>query len=84
MLQNPDATPAERAAQLNLLQERNADTLRPLVEAVLAAMPDKVQEYKKGKKGLMGLLVGAVMKRSGGKADPRLLNEILNEFLSKP
>lgn len=84
MLQNPDATPAERAAQLNLLQERNADTLRPLVEAVLAAMPDKVQEYKKGKKGLMGLFVGAVMKRSGGKADPRLLNEILNEFLSKP
>lgn len=83
LLQMPEAEPAALAVTLNLLQERDADALRLLVEAVLAGMPDKVLEYKKGKKGLMGLFVGAVMKRSNGKADPRLLNELLNELLSQ-
>jgi aspartyl-tRNA(Asn)/glutamyl-tRNA(Gln) amidotransferase subunit B len=40
-----------------------------------------VQEYRKGKKGLMGLFVGEVKKVSRGKADPRLTNEILIQKL---
>jgi aspartyl-tRNA(Asn)/glutamyl-tRNA(Gln) amidotransferase subunit B len=42
-----------------------------------------VKEYRKGKKGLLSLFVGEVMKRSGGKADPKLVNEILIEKLDR-
>jgi aspartyl-tRNA(Asn)/glutamyl-tRNA(Gln) amidotransferase subunit B len=48
---------------------------------VLAAMPDKVAEYKKGKKGLIGLFVGEVKKRSKGQADPKLVTALLEEKL---
>jgi aspartyl-tRNA(Asn)/glutamyl-tRNA(Gln) amidotransferase subunit B len=47
------------------------------IEEVLNKMPDKVAEYKKGKKGLIGLFVGEVKKVSKGKADPKLTNDIL-------
>ena len=47
------------------------------VNEVLNKMPDKVVEYKKGKKGLIGLFVGEVKKVSKGKADPKLTNDIL-------
>jgi aspartyl-tRNA(Asn)/glutamyl-tRNA(Gln) amidotransferase subunit B len=44
-------------------------------------MPDKVNEYKKGKKGLIGLFVGEVKKISKGKADPKIINQLLLEKL---
>jgi aspartyl-tRNA(Asn)/glutamyl-tRNA(Gln) amidotransferase subunit B len=69
------------AVSLNLIQERNTDTLSALVDDVLSRMPEKVAEYKKGKKGLMGLFVGEVMKQSKGKADPKLLNQLIAEKL---
>ena len=69
------------AVSLNLIQERNTDTLSQLVDDVLNRMPEKVQEYKKGKKGLIGLFVGEVMKQSKGKADPKLLNQLIAEKL---
>jgi aspartyl-tRNA(Asn)/glutamyl-tRNA(Gln) amidotransferase subunit B len=70
------------AQELNLIQERNTDTLSVLIDEVLGSMPDKVTAYKKGKKGLMGLFVGEVMKKSKGKADPKMLNQLLTEKLS--
>jgi aspartyl-tRNA(Asn)/glutamyl-tRNA(Gln) amidotransferase subunit B len=45
-------------------------------------MPEKVAEYKAGKKGLVGLFVGEVMKRSQGKADPKVVNKLITEALS--
>jgi aspartyl-tRNA(Asn)/glutamyl-tRNA(Gln) amidotransferase subunit B len=53
------------------------------VDAALMKMPDKVAEYKKGKKGLLGLFVGEVKKISKGKADPKLVNELLMEKLNQ-
>lgn len=82
LLQQPQATVLQLAEQLNLLQESNEDALLPLVQEVLDAMPQKVQEYRKGKKGLIGLFVGEVMKKSGGKADPKLLNQLLIQQLN--
>ncbi len=58
------------------------ETLAPMVEAVLQAMPDKVAQYRAGKTGLMGLFVGQVMKKTGGKADPSLVNKMLAERLA--
>ena len=73
--------PHALAISLNLIQERDTDTLSQLVDDVFNRMPEKVQEYKKGKKGLMGLFVGEVMKLSKGKADPKLLNELIAQKL---
>jgi aspartyl-tRNA(Asn)/glutamyl-tRNA(Gln) amidotransferase subunit B len=53
------------------------------VDQVLAASPEKVAEYKKGKKGLIGVFIGDVKKISKGKADPKITTKILEEKLSK-
>ncbi|GAA0528711.1 Asp-tRNA(Asn)/Glu-tRNA(Gln) amidotransferase subunit GatB [Chitinophaga japonensis] len=81
MVQQPGKTPMEIATALNLLQDTNADNITPIIEAVLARYPAKVAEYKAGKKGLIGLFVGEVMKMSQGKADPKLTNQLLAERL---
>ncbi len=53
------------------------------VRLALEKMPDKVLEYKKGKKGLLGLFIGEVKKISKGKADPQLTNQLLIQKLDK-
>lgn len=82
MIVQPDASALGLAQELNLIQERNEDTLQQLIDEVLNNMPEKVTEYKKGKKGLIGLFVGEVMKKSKGKADPKLLNQLVTEKLA--
>jgi aspartyl-tRNA(Asn)/glutamyl-tRNA(Gln) amidotransferase subunit B len=61
-----------------------ADTgeLEPIVERILAANPGQVEAYRGGKEGLLGFFVGQVMKETQGKADPRVVNELLREKLS--
>ncbi|MFY0252766.1 Asp-tRNA(Asn)/Glu-tRNA(Gln) amidotransferase subunit GatB [Chitinophaga sp. 30R24] len=80
MAANP-GDPLEIATKLNLIQDNNADNLSLIIDEVLAKYPDKVAAFKGGKKGLMSLFVGEVMKLSKGKADPRLTNELLAEKL---
>ncbi len=80
MISHPD-DPMEIATRLNLLQDANADNIGPIIDEVLAKYPDKVAAYRGGKKGLLALFVGEVMKASKGKADPRLTNELLAEKL---
>ncbi len=82
MLADRGASAMQLAQQLNLIQERNEDALQQLIDEVLNNMPEKVTEYKKGKKGLIGLFVGEVMKKSKGKADPKLLNQLVLEKLA--
>ncbi|MCX6214822.1 Asp-tRNA(Asn)/Glu-tRNA(Gln) amidotransferase subunit GatB [Spirosoma sp.] len=81
MIDQPDATPEAIAKANGLVQNRNTDALQTLVEEVLAAWPDKVEQYRKGKKNLLGLFVGEVMKKSKGSADPKLVNELLAKIL---
>ncbi|GAB4030617.1 Asp-tRNA(Asn)/Glu-tRNA(Gln) amidotransferase subunit GatB [Spirosoma gilvum] len=83
MTNQPDASPEELARANGLIQNRNTDALQTLVEEVLAAWPDKVDQFHKGKKNLMGLFVGEVMKKSKGSADPKLVNELLAKTLQK-
>jgi aspartyl-tRNA(Asn)/glutamyl-tRNA(Gln) amidotransferase subunit B len=54
------------------------------VEAVLAANPGQVEAYRGGKDGLLGFFVGQVMKETGGKANPKVVNELLREKLEAP
>ena len=69
------------ATNNNWIQERNSDVLIIFVEQAIAKYPEKVQEYKDGKKGLIGLFMGEVMKLSKGKADPKVCNQLLREKL---
>jgi aspartyl-tRNA(Asn)/glutamyl-tRNA(Gln) amidotransferase subunit B len=82
LIKNPDAEPGEIAEEKNWVQDSNVDHIENLIDQVLNKFPDKVKEYKKGKKGLMGLFVGEVMKLSKGKADPKITNDILSEKLN--
>jgi aspartyl-tRNA(Asn)/glutamyl-tRNA(Gln) amidotransferase subunit B len=81
MLRQPGLSALAIAESQNLIQESNTDSLQVLINEVLAAHPQKVSEYKKGKKGLLGMFMGEVMKKTGGKADPKLTNELLSKTL---
>jgi aspartyl-tRNA(Asn)/glutamyl-tRNA(Gln) amidotransferase subunit B len=61
-----------------------ADTaeLEPLVDRILAASPGQVATYKAGKEGVLGFFVGQVMKETQGKADPKVVNELLRRKLA--
>ncbi len=83
LLQKPEKKALQIAEEENLLQESGEDTLLPIIEEVIAAWPDKVAEYRGGKKGLLGLFMGEVMKKSQGKADPKKTNQLLREVLEK-
>ncbi len=74
-------SPAAIVEELDLAQVSDAGTLRPIVEAAVGAHPDKVAAYRKGKTGLMGFFMGAVMRESGGRADPELAKRLLGEML---
>lgn len=81
MLEQPGQSPWALAQTLNLLQERDEDKIQALVDEVLAAYPDKVAAYRSGKKGLLGMLMGEVMKKSQGKVAPQVANELLRKRL---
>ena len=82
LIADPHANPMQEAKKMNLIIESNADYIMPIADAVLLQFEDKVKEYKKGKKGLLALFVGEVIKRSKGKADPKVVNEIINQKLN--
>jgi len=64
-----------------LAQVRDEDALRAWVREVLEGHPEAVERYQGGEEKLLGFLVGQVMKRSEGKADPRRVNRLLREAL---
>jgi aspartyl-tRNA(Asn)/glutamyl-tRNA(Gln) amidotransferase subunit B len=67
-----------------LAQEAVSDTasLGPIVDAILAANPGQVEQYRAGKDGLLGFFVGQVMKETKGQADPRVVNELVRAKLA--
>jgi aspartyl-tRNA(Asn)/glutamyl-tRNA(Gln) amidotransferase subunit B len=83
LIQSAEKDPLQIAKEFNLLQEKNNDTLHSWVDEVLASMPEKVSEYKKGKKNLTGLFAGEVKKKSKGKADMQTVIQILNKKLNQ-
>jgi len=75
------------AAPRALVEERGLEkvgdpgALQPVVEAALHAHPEKVRQYREGKKGLLGFFMGQIMRETGGKADPEVVKELLRERL---
>ncbi len=83
LIKHPDKTPAQIAEEQDLTIKSDASELRQIIEQVLAQYPGKVEEYRKGKRGLIGLFMGEVMKATKGKANPKEANKLLNELLNK-
>ncbi len=81
LVKNPTVHPEEIAKEENLLQQSDVSAIGTIIDTVLEKLADKVVEYKKGKKGLIALFIGEVMKQSKGKADPKITNELLLEKL---
>ena len=56
--------------------------LEPLIDRILAANPGQVEQYRGGKEGLLGFFVGQVMKETGGKANAKVVSELVRAKLS--
>src|SRR4051812_36046985 len=67
-------SPAQIVEQKSLKQISNAAELAPIVDKILAANPDNVAKYKEGRNNLFGFFVGQVLKETGGRANPKLVN----------
>jgi aspartyl-tRNA(Asn)/glutamyl-tRNA(Gln) amidotransferase subunit B len=83
LAENSQKDPFEIARELNLVQDSNQDTIGVIIDQVIREFPLKVEEFKNGKKGIVGMFMGEVMKRSNGKADPKVANELLNKKLKE-
>ncbi|OGS20773.1 MAG: aspartyl/glutamyl-tRNA amidotransferase subunit B [Elusimicrobia bacterium RIFOXYA2_FULL_40_6] len=75
-------TPGEIVKEKNLVQITDETEIKKIVEQVLAENQKAVDEYRAGKKQALGSLVGAVMKKTGGKANPQSVNKLLQELLA--
>jgi aspartyl-tRNA(Asn)/glutamyl-tRNA(Gln) amidotransferase subunit B len=82
LVKNPNESVLAIAERLNVIQTNDVNLISGIIAEVLAKYPDKVEEYKNGKKGLLGLFVGEVMKASKGKADPKTVNTEVIKALS--
>ena len=73
--------PRAVAERLGLVQVGDAEALGQWVDEVLAANPKEVERYRGGEGKLIGFFTGQVMKKSGGKADPKKIAPLLQERL---
>jgi aspartyl-tRNA(Asn)/glutamyl-tRNA(Gln) amidotransferase subunit B len=76
------ADPEKVVEEKGLAQVSDEGALEAEVQKVLDANPDEVQQYREGKEKVIGFFVGQVMRASGGKANPKVVNEILRKLLS--
>ncbi|MBX7095065.1 MAG: Asp-tRNA(Asn)/Glu-tRNA(Gln) amidotransferase subunit GatB [Flavobacteriales bacterium] len=84
LISSPEKTPLQIAEENNLIQESDQDALLGFIhQAIENIGPAKLAEYKGGKKGLVGLYMGEVMKLSKGKADPKNTNQLLIKTLDE-
>ena len=67
-----------------LAQVSDEGAIREVIEAVIAANSEQYAKYRGGKAALFGYFVGQVLKATGGKANPRLVNRLLKERLDRP
>ena len=77
-----DADPAAIVEARGMKQVSDTGAIEAVIDAVLAANPDKVAQYRGGKTGLIGFFVGQCMKEMRGQGNPKLINELLASKLS--
>jgi aspartyl-tRNA(Asn)/glutamyl-tRNA(Gln) amidotransferase subunit B len=71
----------DAATYLSQTAVSDESELGPVIDAIMAANPGQVETYRGGKEGVLGFFVGAVMRETQGKADPKVVNRLLLEKL---
>ncbi len=82
MLDGENGSPREIADRFGMKQITDTTAIEAAVDTVIAANPSQVEQYRGGKVGLLGFFVGNVMKATGGKANPAVVNEIIKKKLA--
>lgn len=83
-LEHDGATPETAKAELKIEKQISDDSaIRELVNQVLEANPQSIEDYKNGKGRAVGFLIGQAMKLSKGKANPQAVSKIMNEELAR-
>ncbi|MFC7050286.1 Asp-tRNA(Asn)/Glu-tRNA(Gln) amidotransferase subunit GatB [Emcibacter nanhaiensis] len=77
-----DQSPSEIVEEKGLKQVSDTGAIEAFIDEVMAANMDKVEEYRGGKDKLLGFFVGQVMKKTQGKANPQVVNELLRKKLN--
>ena len=83
MLWDYDRDPAEIVKEQGLAQINDSQQISALADEVFAQNPKSIADYKKGKTAAMGALIGQVMAKSRGRANPTMVNDIVAQKLSQ-
>ncbi len=83
LVEHPDVEVKDAILNLGLAQVNDFDEIQQLIVNVLADNPDKVKEYHNGKKGILGMFMGLVLKKSGKRRNPQKVNTMIKENLEK-
>ena len=75
-------SPKTLVEKKGLIQISDTSAIEKLIEEIIASHPSELEKFRSGKTNLKGFFVGQVMKKSGGKADPKLTSQILDQKLS--
>ncbi|MCL2026419.1 MAG: Asp-tRNA(Asn)/Glu-tRNA(Gln) amidotransferase subunit GatB [Leptospirales bacterium] len=75
--------PNEIVKEKGLVQLSDSSVIEAVIEEIITANPQTVKDFRDGKGKAMGFLVGQIMKASGGKANPQIVNKLLKEKLDK-
>lgn len=75
-------SPADISSELGFVQVSDTDFIESIVDEILAENQDAVQKYRDGKDSLLGFFVGQTMQRTKGKANPKVVNQLLREKLA--
>lgn len=76
-------SPKSIVKERGLEQVSDASQIEPIIDKLIEANPDKVSAYKSGRNNMLGFFVGQVIKETGGKANPKLVNELVADKLDK-
>ena len=77
-----DKDPSAIVSERGMEQVSDTGAIEAVVDGVLAAFPDKVEQYKGGKTGLLGFFVGQCMKEMKGQGNPKVINQLLAQKLN--
>ncbi|MDY0082587.1 MAG: Asp-tRNA(Asn)/Glu-tRNA(Gln) amidotransferase subunit GatB [Ignavibacteriaceae bacterium] len=79
---NNNSNPEDIVKEKNLVQISDPDELLMIIKEITEKNPEQVSDYKSGKEKVFGFFVGQIMKQTKGKANPKLVNDLLKQVLS--
>jgi len=75
--------PKQIVESRGLLQISDSDVIAPIIDDIIAKNPDNVEKFRAGNRKLLGFFVGQVLKATGGKANPKVVNQLVSKKLSE-